>query len=102
VDAVTDNLNDVLSLLEQRADGYFTPGETPKRFPALNDRAAKRAEGLSCWALFEAWVTATKRANATVRRSWGVFLGMEAAFPHTSAGALIPRDAKASFSFYTR
>jgi integrase len=93
--AVSDLLFGAFCVLEKRANGDFTPDETPKQFPVFDDGAAKRAEGLSCWALFEAWVIAAKRADSTVRRWRGVFLGMEAKFPRTSAGALTARDAKA-------
>jgi integrase len=92
--AVSDLLFGAFCVLERRAKGDFSTDETPKRFPAFDDGAAKRAEGLSCWALFEAWVMATKRADSTVRRWRGVFLEMEAKFPRTSAGALTARDAK--------
>jgi integrase len=93
--AVSDLLFGAFCVLERRANGDFTPDETLKKFPVFDDGTAKRAEGLSCWALFEAWVTATKRASSTVRRSRGVFLGMATKFSHTSAGALSARDAKA-------
>jgi hypothetical protein len=93
-DAVSDLLYGVFGLLEQRANGDHTPDETPNKFPQFSDGAARRGEGLSCWGLFEAWVRAAKRADSTVRRWRGVFLGMQAEFPHTSAGALTARDAK--------
>jgi integrase len=96
--AVSDLLFAAFDVLEKRASGDFTPDETPEQFPVFDDGAPKRAEGLSCWALFEAWVAATKRADATVRRSRGVFLGMEARFPHASADALTARVAKAWIS----
>jgi integrase len=92
--AVSDLLFGAFCVLERRANGDFSSDETPKQFPVFDDGAGKRAEGLSCWALFEAWVMATKRADSTVRRWRGVFLEMEARFPHTSAGALTARDAK--------
>jgi integrase len=91
---VSDLLFGALSILERRADGDFTPDEMPKQFPVFNDGAAKRAEGLSCWALFEAWVKSAKRAGSSVRRARGVFIELEAKFPHTSAAALTARDAK--------
>ena len=93
--AASDLLFGAFCVLERRANGDFTPDETPNQFPVFNDGAAKRVEGLSCWALFEAWVKAAKRADSTVRRWRGVFLKMEANFPHTAAGALSNRDAKA-------
>jgi hypothetical protein len=92
---VSDLLVGMLGLLEKRANGDHTPDETPKQFPQFIDGAAKRAEGLSCWELFEAWVKAAKRADATVRRWRGVFLKMQSTFPQTSVGALTPKDAKA-------
>ena len=92
--AVSDLLFGAFCVLEQRAHGDFTPDETPKQFPVFDDGAAKRAEGLSCWALFEAWVKSAKRAGSSVRRARGVFIKLEAKSPHTSAGALTARDAK--------
>jgi hypothetical protein len=86
VDAVSDLLYEALCMLEQRAEGDYSPDETPKRFPAFDEGAAKRADGLSCWGLFEAWVTAAKRAGSSVRRARGVFLELQAKFPQTSAG----------------
>jgi integrase len=94
-DAVSDLLFGAFQILEQRANGDFTPDELPKTFPPFIDSAEKRAEGLSCWGLFEAWVTATKRAGSTVRRWRGVFLEMQAKFPQTSVAALTGKDAKA-------
>ena len=93
--AVSDLLFGAFCVLERRAHGDYTTDETPKQFPVFDDGAAKRGEGLSCWALFEAWVKSAKRAGATVRRARGVFIALEAKFPHTSAGALTARDAKA-------
>jgi hypothetical protein len=92
---VSDLMVGMFGLLEKRANGDHTPDETPKQFPEFVDGAKKRAEGLSCWELFEAWVKAAKRADATVRRWRGVFLKMQAKFPLTSVGALTPKDAKA-------
>jgi integrase len=92
--AVSDLLFGAFLVLEQRANGDFTPDETPKKFPVLNVGAAVRGEGLSCWALFEAWVNSAKRAGSSVRRVRGVFMELEAKYPQTSAGEITPRDAK--------
>jgi hypothetical protein len=92
---VSDLMVAMLDLLEKRANGDHTPDEMAKRFPQFVDGAAKRAEGLSCWELFEAWVKAAKRADATVRRWRGVFLKMQDKFPLTGVGALTSKDAKA-------
>jgi len=85
--AVSDLLFGAFCVLEKRANGDFTPDETPKKFPVFDDGAATRPEGLSCWALFEAWVKSAKRAGSSVRRARGVFIQLEAKFSHTSAGA---------------
>ncbi len=94
-DAVSDLLYPAFGILEQRADGDHTPDETPKSFPKFDDASVEALDGLSCWALFEGWVKAAKRADASVRRARGVFLEMQAKFPRTAAGALTARDAKA-------
>jgi len=93
--AVSDLLFGALCVLEKRANGDFSPDETPKQFPVFDDGATQRALGLSCWALFEAWVKSAKRAGSSVRRARGVFIELEARFARTSAGALTARDAKA-------
>jgi integrase len=94
-DAVSDLLFGAFHVLEKRANNDYSPDEIPQRFPAFVDATAKPVDGLSCWALFEAWVTAAKRKDATVRRWRGVFLEMQAKFPHTSVPALTAKDAKA-------
>jgi integrase len=93
--AVSDLLFGAFCILEQRANGDFTPDETPKQFPVFDNGATHRAVGLSCWALFEAWVKSAKRAGSSVRRVRGVFIELEAKFARTSAGALTARDARA-------
>ena len=92
--AVSDLLFGAFLVLERRANGDFTPDDTPKQFPVLNDKPASRGDGLSCWALFEAWVNSAKRAGSSVRRIRGVFIEMQAKFAHTSAVALTAQDAK--------
>jgi hypothetical protein len=93
--AVSDLLFAAFLVLERRANGDFTPDETPKQFPVLNDKPAVRGDGLSCWALFEGWVKSAKRAGGSVRRARGVFIELEAMVPLTSADAITPQDAKA-------
>jgi hypothetical protein len=93
--AVSDFLFAAFLALERRANGDYSPDETPKQFPVLDDKPAVRGDGLSCWALFEGWVKSAKRAGSSVRRARGVFIEMEAKFPRTSADAITPQDAKA-------
>ncbi len=95
VDAVSDNLLAALTLLERRAQGDYTPDTTPESFPTFTGPHASKADGLSCWQLFEEFVNATKPADKTVQRWRTVFLHLQAEFPHTSATAITEADARA-------
>ena len=61
VDAVQDNFYLAVSLLKSRAEGDYSRDETPDSFPEFTVRRT-RGEGVSCWELFEGYVTATRRA----------------------------------------
>lgn len=76
VDAVSDNLLVAISLLEKRANGDYSHDDTPDAFPPFTDGPV-RASGVSCWELFEGFVTATKPADNTVQRWRAVFLEMQ-------------------------
>jgi len=95
VDAVGDNLYPAISLLERRAVGDYSPDETVQSFPAFADSPERRATGLDCWQLFEAFVRATKPADGTVTRWRAVFLNLQAEFPAASATAISEADARA-------
>jgi hypothetical protein len=70
VDAVGDNLQLAITLLEQRAAGDYSPDETVQTFPAFADGRERRATGLDCWQLFEAFVKATKPADGTLNSGY--------------------------------
>jgi hypothetical protein len=78
-DAVSDNLLAAISLLEKRANGDYSRDDHPDTFPPFTDGPA-RPVGVSCWALFEAYVTATQPAPNTVSRWQSVFREMEREF----------------------
>jgi hypothetical protein len=78
VDAVSDNLLQALSVLERRANGDYSRDDTPDSFPPFTEGA--RGAGVSCWELFEAYVTATKPAPNTVGRWRCVFEEMQREF----------------------
>jgi len=84
VDAVQDNFYLAVSLLKSRAEGDYSRDETPDSFPEFTERPT-RGEGVSCWELFEGYVTATRRAPKTVSRWRAVFLQMQKDFADTSA-----------------
>src|SRR5258708_10184981 len=56
VDAVSDNLQLAIALLERRAAGDYSPDDTVLSFPSFTDSAECCATGLSCLQLFEAYV----------------------------------------------
>jgi integrase len=95
VDAVSDNLYPAIALLERRAVGDYSRDTTVQSFPAFTDSPARRATGLDCWQLFEAFVKATKPADGTVQRWRAVFLNLQSEFPDTSAAAISEADARA-------
>jgi integrase len=95
VDAVGDNLQLAIALLERRTAGDYSSDETVQSFPAFADGPERRAAGLDCWQLFEAFVKATKPADGTVQRWRAVFLNLQAEFPDTSAAAISEDDARA-------
>jgi integrase len=84
VDAVQDNFYLAVSLLKSRAEGDYSRDETSDSFPEFTERPA-RGDGVSCWELFEGYVTATRRAPKTVSRWRAVFLQMQKDFADTSA-----------------
>jgi hypothetical protein len=96
VDAVSDNLYAVISLLERRAHGDYSPDKTPETFPPFVQGAVQRVTGLSCWQLFEAFVKAVQPAPQTVSRWRAVFLQMQKDFADSAANG-ITEDAPRSW-----
>jgi integrase len=93
VDAVSDNLLSAITLLERRANGDYSRDDTPDSFPPFTDGPA-RAAGVSCWELFEGYVTATKPAPNTVSRWKPVFLEMEREFAEVGADRITEDAAR--------
>ena len=94
MDAVSDNLLPVLTLLERRANGDYTPDTNPDSFPAFAGTHASRAAGLGCWELFEAFVKAKKPAEGTVTRWRAVFLQMQRDFADIGANGITEDAAR--------
>jgi integrase len=94
VDAVSDNLLLAITLLERRANGDYSPDETPESFPAFTEGPI-RASGVSCWDLFGAFVKATKPADTTVSRWRAVFLEMQREFAEVGAEGITEDKARA-------
>lgn len=93
VDAVGDNLLSAISMLERRANGDYSRDDTPNTFPAFTDGPA-RASGVSCWELFQAYVTAIKPAAKTVSRWRAVFLQMQREFAEVGADGITEDAAR--------
>jgi hypothetical protein len=98
VDAVGDNLQPAISVLERRANGDYSRGDTPDSFPPFTD-GPTRGSGMSCWELFEAFVKARKPAEKTVQRWRAVFLEMQREFAEVGAeGITCPRPHDMRFT----
>jgi len=94
VDAVADNLPHAFTLLERRAGGDYSPDVTPESFPPFVYGAAAQASGISCWALFEAFVMAKQPADSTVGRWRAVFLEMQLKFAAVGASGITEDNAR--------
>jgi integrase len=94
VDAVNDNLQSALAVLERRANGDYSPDDIPDSFPPFID-GPTRGAGVSCWELFEAFVKATKPADNTVQRWRAVFLEMQRHFADVGADGVTEDAARA-------
>jgi integrase len=98
VDAVADNFQHALMLLERWAAGNYAPDETPHSFPEFipNARAADNGTPqMDPWQLWEAFVLATSVAAGTVDRWQGVFRKLKADFPSRGAGTITNDEAQA-------
>lgn len=95
VDAVSDDkLYQALTLLERRAEGDYTPDTTPESFPEFLGTRVGAAQGLDCWQLFEAFVTAVQPAASTVNRWRAVLRDLQSAFPDKAATAITEAEAR--------
>jgi hypothetical protein len=94
LDCVLDNYSAALLLLERRAKGDYEPDELPKSFPAFPTPGANRADGLTPWELFEAWVKSKQPAQSTVESWRTVFNVLTRDFPDRSASSIKPEDAQ--------
>jgi integrase len=94
VDAVSDNLQLAIALLGRRAAGDYSPDENVQTFPAFTDSPERKAIGLDCWQLFEAYVKAKKPADGTVARWNAVFSQMQRDFAGTGAGGITEDTAR--------
>jgi integrase len=95
VDAVSDNLQPAIHLLERRAAGDYSPDDMPEMFPTFTEGKIATAEGFDCWQLFEEYVKAVQPAEGTVSRWRAVFLNMKAQFPDRGAASISEVEARA-------
>jgi integrase len=94
VDAVADNLCPAIALLERRANGDYSPDPTPESFPPFVNGPVGQTTGVSCWALFQDFVKATRPADSTVQRWRSVFLEMQRAFADVGANGITEDAAR--------
>lgn len=94
VDAVGDNLQPAISVLERRANGDYSRDDTPDSFPPFTD-GRTRGTGVTCWELFEVFVKALKPADNTVQRWRAVFLEMQRHFTDVGADGITEDAARA-------
>ncbi|UFS76032.1 tyrosine-type recombinase/integrase [Tardiphaga sp. 37S4] len=94
VDAVSDNLQPAIHLLERRAAGDYSPDDIPETFPAFTTDRVTAADGFDCWQLFEEYVKAVKPADGTVSRWRAVFLNMKAQFTDRAAASISEAEAR--------
>jgi integrase len=99
VDAVADNFQHALMLVERWATGNYEADETPQSFPEFIPTNARAADNgtpqLDPWQLWEAFVMATSLAVNTVDRWQGVFRKLKADFPGRGAGTITSDEAQA-------
>src|SRR5262249_22841898 len=88
------NLQLAISVLERRAKGDYSRDDTPDSFPPFVDGHARRASGISCWDLFDAFVKAVRPAENTVQRWRAVFLEMQREFAETGAAGITEAAAR--------
>jgi integrase len=94
VDNVSDNLLAAFNTLEQRAKGDYSPDKVPESFPTYRPMGRCATNGMSIWALWEAYLAARKLADGSIIRWRPVFNHLRAAFPDTNADALTEDEAR--------
>lgn len=93
VDAVSDNLQPAIHLLERRANGDYSHDDTPDTFPPFSGGPASTS-GISCWDLFEAFVRTVQPKPNTVSRWRAVFLEMQREFAEVGADGIAEEAAR--------
>lgn len=94
LDCVLDEFMNAILLLERRADKDYSPDERPSQFPKFIGHSVKPSNGMTPWALFEAWFKASQPAGSTVNRWRVVFLDLEKRFGDRNADELTEDDAR--------
>ena len=93
LDIVEGELLAAAAALRRRAGGDFSPDARVERHPELRPAVRGKAAGLTCWSLFEAWVTERKPGASTVDRWRAVFKGLDAFFEGRDIAAITGDDA---------
>lgn len=93
LDIVEGELPAAASTLRRRAGGDFSPDARVERHPEFRQAVPGKAAGLTCWSLFEAWVSERKPGASTVDRWRAVFKGLDAFFEGRDIAAITGDNA---------
>lgn len=93
LDLLQNELAAALATLKRRADGDFTTDNRSDRRPDFVPKRPAKVAGLTCWSLFEAWVSERKPGASTVNRWRAVFRGLEAHFEGRDIATITGEDA---------
>lgn len=92
LDALEPEYVGALAALRRRVDGNYKPdSERLERFPAF---VPTQASGLTCWALFTAWVKERRPGAATVNRWRSVFLSLQSRFGDRDIATITPEEVR--------
>ncbi|WP_149310354.1 hypothetical protein [Methylobacterium sp. P1-11] len=93
LDIVEGELDAAAHALKRRAEGDYAPDARPERHPEFKSVVRTKAAGLTCWALFEAWIAERKPGAATVNRWRAVLRALDAYFEGRDIATITSEDA---------
>jgi integrase len=93
LDIAERDLAAAAAALRRRAEGNYAPDPHAEKRPDFVPKRTAKVSGLTCWSLFEAWVSERKPGASTVNRWRAVFRGMEAHFEGRDIATITGEDA---------
>lgn len=92
LDTLEPEYSAALAALRRRSDGDYSPDVREAQFPTFKPRATPA--GMTCWALFEAWVKERNPAASTVNRWRSVPKALDARFKGRDIADISAKDAR--------